>query len=350
MLARNDKIKKRNIPRYVSTFHFDNDTASEQKVNFSWLPGNYCTPGKLSQANKSPGFQYTLMEKIMPTDVTQYAIPAAAFLVGFLISFLILKSKNTQTSSALGKEISELNDSLKSTEEELAYATNNHMASQEKTEGLEIQKKDLETRLTASEKEAGKIPQLETERDESRRIENELQQKISELSDQLAIFSEKDDDSQKLVDELAEQKTKVEELEKAVLDSETQRAADDDKLNEHQKLVDEHEEQKGKIAELEATIAEYSEKLAESDTIKTEQQALADELAAHKTKIETLEQTLRDTEEELGQTLQDYETHLAESTEKQESKEVTTEPDQATLELQKIIDTFSAKIAREVVQ
>ena len=38
MLARNDKIKKRSIPRYVSTFHFGNDTASEQKVNFSRLP------------------------------------------------------------------------------------------------------------------------------------------------------------------------------------------------------------------------------------------------------------------------------------------------------------------------
>ena len=40
MIARNDKIKKRSILRYVSTFNFGNDTAIEQKVNFSRLPGD----------------------------------------------------------------------------------------------------------------------------------------------------------------------------------------------------------------------------------------------------------------------------------------------------------------------
>ncbi len=33
--ARNVKIKKRSIPGYVSTFHFGNDAAIEQKDNFS---------------------------------------------------------------------------------------------------------------------------------------------------------------------------------------------------------------------------------------------------------------------------------------------------------------------------
>jgi len=73
-------------------------------------------------------------------------------------------------------------------------------------------------------------------------------------------------------------------------------------------------------------------------------------LDEHKIKIAELEQTLRDAEEELGQTLNDYEAHLAESGQKQNQEDVAVEQDQAAIEIQKMINEFSAKLAREIVQ
>ncbi|MCK5195298.1 MAG: hypothetical protein KAQ71_15910, partial [Desulfobulbaceae bacterium] len=129
----------------------------------------------------------------MPTDITQFAIPAAAFLVGLIISFLLLKSKSGKIKSSLEGKLSELREQFKNGEEELAYETNELMAAREKNEELDSRKKELETRLTASEKEAEKTIQLETELDESRKKGNELQEKVNELSDQLSELSQKQD-------------------------------------------------------------------------------------------------------------------------------------------------------------
>lgn len=279
----------------------------------------------------------------MPTDLTQFAIPAAAFIVGLLLSFLLLKSKNAQIRSSLEKEISELKDSLKNSDEELAHETNSLMASHEKIEELENKKKDLEARLADSEKESERVPQLETERDESRRKENELQEKINELTDQLTELSQKQYESQTLADELDEQKAKVEELGKTVQDFETKITASDEKLREHQKLADDFEEQSKKITELETTITEYSEKIAESGLTIEEQQTLMDELAGHKVKVSELETSIASYEEKLAEKDQ----LLTQITAQEPT---TTEPDQGTAELQKIINDFSATIAREFIQ
>ena len=286
----------------------------------------------------------------MPTDITQFAIPAAAFLVGFLISFLLLKSKSGKIKSSLESELSELREQLKDGGEELAYETHELMAAIEKIEELGNQKRDLETGLAASDREVAKIPQLETERDDSRKKENELQEKVNELSDQLTELSQKQDDGQKFEDELAEQKAKVAELDKTIQDFKEKVAENEDKLSEHQKLERELEEQNQKITALEATITDYSEKIAASDSVKDDHKKLTEELDEHKAKIAKLEQTLRDTEEELEQNFNDYEAQLAESNQKQNQKDVAVEQDLAAIEIQNIINEFSAKLARGIVQ
>ena len=73
MLARNEKIKKHphghklRILRYVSTFHFGNDTASEQKVNFSRLP-KVDNLRQKAQRHKGVKFLTTTKEQLIVRD------------------------------------------------------------------------------------------------------------------------------------------------------------------------------------------------------------------------------------------------------------------------------------------